>query len=61
MPIYEYICAQCHKKFEVLRSMSDTSAAVCPKCGSSDTKRKMSTFTSTYEGKVPTPPQWRQS
>ena len=33
MPIYEYRCGGCNKKFELLRSMSrSTETAECPKC-----------------------------
>jgi putative FmdB family regulatory protein len=33
MPIYEYCCDSCNNKFEVLRSMSDSSRDTeCPKC-----------------------------
>jgi len=59
MPLYEYSCKQCRKKFEVLRKHSDTSAAACPKCGSQDTERKPSGFNT--PGNAPTPPRWRDS
>jgi len=33
MPIYEYICPQCHTRFEQLRSLSRAEEdADCPKC-----------------------------
>jgi len=33
MPIYEYRCAACKKKFELLRPMSQANTpAECPKC-----------------------------
>lgn len=45
MPIYEYVCEGCNKKFEKLvKSMSSTEAAVCPKCGSKKTARQFSAF-----------------
>ncbi len=45
MPIYEYLCADCHTTFEKLRSMSQATApAICTHCGSSDTSRAISLF-----------------
>jgi putative FmdB family regulatory protein len=33
MPIYEYSCTKCNKKFELMRSLSrSTEGASCPKC-----------------------------
>lgn len=34
MPIYEYYCSKCHKKFEEIRPMEERLGAKCPKCGS---------------------------
>ena len=45
MPIYEYVCKKCHKKFELLRKFSDKTPATCPKCGSNDVERTIPTFT----------------
>jgi putative FmdB family regulatory protein len=45
MPIYEYECGECKGQFEELvRSMSDTAARKCPKCGSGKTRRVLSVF-----------------
>jgi putative FmdB family regulatory protein len=44
MPIYEYTCSKCTKKFELLRRFSDTAAVTCPKCGSTEVERKISSF-----------------
>jgi len=33
MPLYEYECAQCHSKLEVIQRASDPPPAQCPKCG----------------------------
>jgi putative FmdB family regulatory protein len=44
MPIYEYSCKSCAKKFELLRRLSDTAAVTCPKCGSYEVERKISNF-----------------
>jgi putative FmdB family regulatory protein len=35
MPIYEFVCRDCKKPFEVVRSMSESTATPkCPACGS---------------------------
>jgi len=45
MPIYEYQCDKCGKKFEAMRpSASADDAIPCGKCSSQKTKRIMSTF-----------------
>ena len=47
MPIYEYTCASCKRKFEQLvRSMSAAGEreVKCPECGSTKTARSMSVF-----------------
>ena len=33
MPLYEYECAKCSEKIEVIRSFSDPPLVVCPNCG----------------------------
>ena len=35
MPIYEYLCEQCGKRFEVLQRLSDAPLTVCDACGGS--------------------------
>ena len=42
MPIYEYSCKECGKKFEFLHR-SDAKA-VCPKCGSAKLQKEFSVF-----------------
>jgi len=45
MPLYEYQCKKCEKKFETLVSLKDRDdPAKCPDCGSEDTDKLMSTF-----------------
>jgi putative FmdB family regulatory protein len=40
MPIYEYICLDCDKRFEALRPMKDADALIaCEKCLSVHTAR----------------------
>jgi len=51
MPIYEYTCQKCNKKFEQLvRSMSDNSKFKCPGCGSEKTAKTLSVFAVGAEG-----------
>jgi putative FmdB family regulatory protein len=33
MPLYEYECAKCGEKIEVIRSFADPPLTVCPNCG----------------------------
>ena len=33
MPLYEYECAQCHKRTEKIQKFSDAEITVCPHCG----------------------------
>ncbi|RUM35504.1 MAG: zinc ribbon domain-containing protein [Desulfobulbus sp.] len=44
MPIYEYVCKDCKKHFEVLTTSSGTTKTVtCPECKSLDVKKTIST------------------
>lgn len=43
MPIYEYVCSKCNHQFEALVRNSEAKPT-CPKCESSQLKRKLSTF-----------------
>ena len=44
MPIYDYTCKKCAKKFELLRRFSDTAEVTCPRCSSVEVERKVSSF-----------------
>jgi putative FmdB family regulatory protein len=45
MPIYEYLCPACQRKFDLLRPFSRADElAACPVCQRTDTKRCLSTF-----------------
>ncbi len=47
MPVYEYHCEACQKKFGALQPMSaPNTGAPCPHCGSTNTRRLLSTFAS---------------
>ena len=45
MPLYEYQCKKCEKKFEILVNRSDVGNPVeCPHCNSKETDKLLSTF-----------------
>lgn len=43
MPLFEYVCNDCKKKFEELVSGSETKPE-CPSCWSANTKKLLSVF-----------------
>ena len=49
MPIYEYECVNCSKKFEVRRGFHDEEGAFCPDC-EGEGKRMFSPVTVIYKG-----------
>lgn len=45
MPLYEYRCARCAHRFEVLQRLGDDAhGIVCPRCGEATVARQLSTF-----------------
>jgi putative FmdB family regulatory protein len=45
MPIFEYICKKCGKKFEVLEKSSDGGGKInCPDCSSPEIEKQISVF-----------------
>ncbi|MEZ5316646.1 MAG: FmdB family zinc ribbon protein [Vicinamibacterales bacterium] len=38
MPLYEYECQSCHKRFERIQKFSDPPVETCPECGGPVTK-----------------------
>jgi putative FmdB family regulatory protein len=51
MPLYEYTCRSCGKRFEVLQRMgAGSDGVVCPACGSSEVGKQFSTFASASAG-----------
>jgi putative FmdB family regulatory protein len=42
MPIYEYQCRACGRRFELRQSFSDEPARLCPHCGVEDVRRLLS-------------------
>jgi putative FmdB family regulatory protein len=51
VPLYEYRCASCASRFEVLRRMGQGSEGVaCPECGDERVEKQYSTFAGTAGG-----------
>ncbi len=44
MPLYEFFCEDCQKKFELLVSLNHQEKIVCPYCSSERVKRLISSF-----------------
>lgn len=45
MPLYEYRCASCRERIEVLQPVgAGAEDLVCPSCGGSELARELSTF-----------------
>jgi putative FmdB family regulatory protein len=53
MPVYEYVCQECGYNFDKMRPMSQADAPiVCTSCNSQSTKRKLSRFFASSEGRA---------
>src|SRR3712207_9489151 len=51
MALYEYKCAECEERFDLMRPMSAADdVAACPECGSEDSRRVISNFASITPG-----------
>lgn len=50
MPLYEYECKKCGKKFEKLIFSTEKENIKCPFCSSEETKRILSLFSSKGAG-----------
>src|ERR671912_948598 len=51
MALYEYKCAGCEDRFDLMRPMSAADEpAECPECGSTDSRRVISNFASITPG-----------
>ena len=46
MPVYEYLCEECGKEFEVVMRISehDEADVRCEKCGSAKVRQRFSSF-----------------
>lgn len=52
MPLYEYICLDCKKRFDALRAIKDADAPIpCSACQSEHTSRLLSLFYARSGGK----------
>lgn len=52
MPLYEYVCQDCGHHFDALRSMKDADKTIsCRECHSEQTKRALSVFFASSEGR----------
>jgi putative FmdB family regulatory protein len=51
VPLYEYRCATCGSRFELLRRVGQSSEGVaCPECGRKDVEKEVSTFAGAVAG-----------
>ncbi|MGE5399542.1 MAG: FmdB family zinc ribbon protein [Ignavibacteriales bacterium] len=51
MPIFEYRCNECNKKFEILhKSSTHQEEVVCPECNSKNNKKLLSSFSASVQG-----------
>ncbi len=50
MPLYEYLCAACRERFEVIRKFSDPELEVCTRCGKGPVQRLMSSPAIQFKG-----------
>lgn len=46
MPLYEYVCKDCHKTFELALTLQEHEKGTvqCPKCGSKKVEQEPATF-----------------
>jgi putative FmdB family regulatory protein len=50
MPLYEYECAACGHRFEIIQKFSDGPPEACPKCGKGPLQRLMSSPAIQFKG-----------
>ena len=50
MPLYEYQCAACGERFEVIQKFSDPPVDVCAKCGKGPVNRLLSSPAIQFKG-----------
>ena len=54
MPLYEYQCAGCDTRFEVLQRVGQGSEGLeCPDCGETEVEKEYSTFAGCVAGSSP--------
>lgn len=45
MPVYDYVCLDCHETFELILTLKEHEAnAKCPKCGSRKVEQEATAF-----------------
>ena len=46
MPVYDYVCLDCHKEFELVLTLTehDKDAPKCPHCGSKHIEQEAAAF-----------------
>jgi len=46
MPVYEYLCRDCHKSFETVLTLQEheKKEITCPKCGSRNVEQEVADF-----------------
>jgi len=53
MPLYEYACAECGHRFEILQRLGEGAEGLsCPKCDAARVEKQFSTFASNSDGKT---------
>ena len=50
MPLYEYECESCRKRFERIQKFSDPPADVCPHCGKGPVRKLLSSPAIQFKG-----------
>ncbi len=50
MPLYEFECESCHRRFERIQKFSDPSPDVCPHCGKGPVRKLLSTPAIQFKG-----------
>jgi putative FmdB family regulatory protein len=50
MPLYEYVCDACGRRFEKIQKFSDPAPDPCPHCGKGPVKRQMSSPAIQFKG-----------
>jgi len=53
MPVYDYICHDCHKSFEIVLTLTehDCEKVTCPHCGSTNVEQEAAAFFAVTEKK----------
>ncbi len=56
MPLYEYACAECGHRFEILQRIGEGADGLsCPQCDAAKLEKQYSTFASSSDGKASVP------